>query len=104
MYERLELPTRWTGIPYCGDGLRVYETAWRLQLGQGLTWQADPDALSLNDTVDAKDVYFTLFCNANFTGTSTYDWIDDMEIVDDREYFLTNHEVNNSRNILILTR
>jgi len=64
------------------DWVHINDTHVRLSIRQGLNWQPDSAYFFPNETVDAKDVYFTLFCNANLTGSSTYEWIDDIVIVD----------------------
>ncbi len=62
----------------------INDTHVRLTVREGIKWQVDPDSLFPTEYVDVRDVYFTLFCQRNIGHrTDQFDWIDDMEIIDD---------------------
>ncbi|MFW9924861.1 MAG: ABC transporter substrate-binding protein [Candidatus Thorarchaeota archaeon] len=58
------------------------ETTVRIECREGIKWQEDPDGLFPDEYFDAKDVYFTFYMLKNVIEDTKYQWIKEMNIVD----------------------
>lgn len=71
------------------DWYHINATHLRIELREDVKWQSDPDGLFPNEYFDAKDVYFTYYAWKYLSNDQhTYNWIDDMKIVDDYTFDL----------------
>ena len=60
------------------------DTHLRINIREGIKWAPDPDNLFLDEKLDAKDVYFTLYCWKEVSNSQyQYRWIKDLKIIDD---------------------
>lgn len=64
------------------DWNHINDTHVRLSVRDGIKWQADVDGNFTNEYLDARDVFFSLYCYKHLANNSR-DWIDDIVIVDD---------------------
>lgn len=59
------------------------DTHVRIKVREGVEWQLDSESLFPNEYLDAKDVYFTLYCWKEVSNDQhEYSWIEDLEIID----------------------
>ena len=66
------------------DWVHINDTHVRLSIREGIKWQTDPDGLFTNEYLDAKDIYFTLYCYKYISSDSySWSWLKDITIVDD---------------------
>lgn len=67
----------------------IDDTTVEIVCRDGVKWQDDPDGLFLDEYFDARDVYFTISAWATVSNdVANYEWIADMEIVDDMTFRL----------------
>jgi len=60
------------------------DTTLQINTRHGVKWATDPDGLFPDEYFDIHDVYFTLYAWAELSNDQhLYDWIEDMEIVDE---------------------
>jgi ABC-type transport system substrate-binding protein len=59
----------------------INDTHVRINLRQGIKWQADKDGNFTDEYLDIKDVYFTLYTWQFWSSWETYLWLEDMRIV-----------------------
>jgi len=65
------------------------DTTIEIKTREGLKWGTDSEGNFTNEYFDIRDVYFTLYCWKEVSNdASLYDWIKDMEIIDDQTMIL----------------
>ncbi len=63
----------------------INDTHVRIEIREGIKWADIPSWGFTDEFLDARDVYFTLFCWNNFISSDkgVYEWLEDMVIIDD---------------------
>ncbi|NHJ48530.1 MAG: hypothetical protein FK733_12165 [Asgard group archaeon] len=63
----------------------ISDSHLRFTIREGIKWENDPDNNFTNEYVDAKDVYFTLYCWKEVSVRyNDWYWLEDFQIVDNR--------------------
>ena len=66
------------------DWTHINNTHVRLSIREDIKWQLDPEILFFDEFLDARDVFFTLYSLKTVSDfTFNYDWLEDMQIIDD---------------------
>jgi len=61
------------------------DTTIQIRLRDGIKWAPDPEGLFLDEYLDSKDLYFSLYAWKHLSHMkNSYNWIKDMEIIDDK--------------------